>query len=224
MKASELGGKMYTSRSALTVVRRHFPRVRIHRLRPAIFKFLNAVVISSMLSSMSGVAMAIAASDVDMSVENPLPSPHKNIEALVEPNIVQSTFDSDDEGWTIVGDGDGPTYNANGGNPGGYITATDLALEEYWYWQAPAKFLGDQSAAYGRTLSFDLVQSATDSQEDQDDVILIGDGVTLVFDTPYNPGDTWTNYVISLHESAGWLNSSTGLAPSSAEFIQVLTN
>ncbi len=214
------------SRTTLTSVIRDFsrPRFRLYRLRSAIIKILNAGVAASMLTSMSGVALASAASDADTNVEIPLPAPYKSIEALVEPNIVQSTFDSDDEGWTIVGDGDGPTYNATGGNPGGYISSTDQASSEYWYWQAPAKFLDDQSAAYGRTLSFDLVQSVTDDQDDQDDVVLVGDGITLVFDTSYNPGDTWTHYVVTLHESAGWLNSSTGLAPSSIEFTQVLTN
>jgi len=110
------------------------PRLRLYRLRSSIIKIFNAVVVASMLASTSGVAMASAAADAGTSMESPLPVPHMSIEALVEPNIVQSTFDFDGEGWTIEGDGDGPTYHSTGGNPGGYITATDLALGEYWYW------------------------------------------------------------------------------------------
>ena len=42
---------------------------------------------------------------------------------------IRSTFDTDDEGWTVVGDAQGgsgtPDYFVDGGNPGGYVSASD---------------------------------------------------------------------------------------------------
>ena len=58
--------------------------------------------------------------------------------------IASSTFDNPAnglDGWTITGNGSGPTYV-----PGGYITTTDDSAP-IAYFVAPAKFLGDQSAA-----------------------------------------------------------------------------
>src|SRR5690606_34386900 len=100
-----------------------------------------------------------------------------------------STFDSDAENWTIAGDGTGPFYETAGGNPGGYIRSEDQGLGTFWYWRAPAKFLGDQSGAYGQSLQFDLRQSTTGNQDNAaPDVILEGAGLQLVFDAPDAPG------------------------------------
>lgn len=121
--------------------------------------------------------------------------------------VAQSTFDTDDEGWTAIGDPISPIpeYFPAGGNPGGYITVTDAVTGIPWFWQAPPKFLGDISAVYGQLLTFDLKQSATDSQfAYNQDVILSGDGITRFFDTPYNPDMTWTSYAVPLNETAGW--------------------
>lgn len=67
---------------------------------------------------------------------------------------IQSRFDTDDEGWTVeAGDGSHsgpPTYVANAGNPGGCI-----CVDRQSSFVAPAKFLGDQSGAFGRLLTFD---------------------------------------------------------------------
>ncbi len=137
--------------------------------------------------------------------------------------LVASTFDTGDEGWTVVNDAYSPVYYAQGGNPGGYISATDKQQGQYWYWRAPAKFYGDFSMAYGKTLTFDLKQTATTSQADRDDVILVGGGIRLVYNTSYNPGTTWTSYSIFLHESAGWINTATGLIATQAEIQTVLS-
>ena len=41
-------------------------------------------------------------------------------------------------------------------------------------------------------------------QFNDSDVVLIGGGLTLVFDTAANPGTNWTTYQVPLLESAGW--------------------
>ena len=135
-----------------------------------------------------------------------------------------STFDTDDEGWTITGDAQGggasPTWESSGGNPGGYISATDDVQGGTWYFKAPAAFHGDFSSAYGTNLTFDLRQSRTSSQFDNVDVYLSGGGLDLTFDTAYNPGTEWTGYNLLLTEVGGWQLS--GSPPTQAEFQQVL--
>ena len=72
--------------------------------------------------------------------------------------IAESTFDADDEGWTVSGDAQGgsviPDYLAEGGNPDGYISAKDNVTGGVWYWKAPDLYLGDVSGAYGHTLTY----------------------------------------------------------------------
>ncbi|TWT85263.1 Laminin B (Domain IV) [Posidoniimonas polymericola] len=145
-------------------------------------------------------------------------------------HAASSTFDVDDEGWTIIGDaqsGTGsPDYLAAGGNPGGHIAAADNVLGGTWYFQAPAKFHGDFSFAYGADLTFDLMQSSISSQFDDEDVILRGGGLFLTYDTSMNPGVAWTSYSVPLEETAGWTvgGSSPAAAPTAAEMMQVLSD
>ncbi|MGH7453962.1 MAG: laminin B domain-containing protein, partial [bacterium] len=139
---------------------------------------------------------------------------------------ITSQFDTDDEDWRAVNNNMSiPTYFATGGNPGGYISITDNRSGIAWYWQAPAKFLGDVSSAYGGSLSFDLKQSLTINQFDGIDIILEGGGLTLVFNTPRNPGTAWTSYSVSLIETAGWTKTTlTGPPPTQAEMLSVLSS
>jgi len=138
------------------------------------------------------------------------------------PILASSTFDTGDDGWTVVNDAYPPVYYAQGGNPGGYISATDKMQGSYWYWRAPSKFYGNVSAAYGKALTFDLKQSSTASQADQDDVILVGSGLTLVYNTSYNPGTNWTAYSVLLSETVGWVNKATGQTATQSELQSVL--
>ena len=118
-----------------------------------------------------------------------------------------SNFNLNAEGWTVVGDGGGtilPQYNLTGGNPGGFISSRDEGTGKTWYFAAPAKFLGNKSWFYGRNLKFDLKQNRTDQQFNDDDIIIEGNGVKLMFDTPNNPGLTWTSYSVKLDETANW--------------------
>jgi uncharacterized repeat protein (TIGR01451 family) len=138
--------------------------------------------------------------------------------------LVSSTFDAGDEGWTTYGDAEAPVYNGSGGSPGGHICATDRNTSETWYFQAPSKFHGDLSAAYNQRLTFNLEQSITTSQYDAADVFLIGgSGLTLRYDTSYNPGATWTFYRVPLHES-GWVNTVSSQPATQAEMTSVLAD
>jgi alkaline phosphatase D len=142
---------------------------------------------------------------------------------------VTSFFNQDDEGWRIIGDaqkGDAnPDFLEKDGAPGGFISADDDATGGVWYWNAPEKFLGDKSAAYGKKLKFSLKQSSTDNQFDADDVVFIGKDVRMAFDLSENPGIDWTEYTVPLDENAGWkLNSSSGSEISKDAFMDILSN
>jgi hypothetical protein len=141
----------------------------------------------------------------------------------------ESTFDSGAEGWTVIGGAQSrsatPDFIPTGGNPGGYISANGDVPGSVRYWQAPPKFLGNASSAYGKALNFDLRQSMTDDQFDGEDVVLEGGGLKLVYDAPYNPGTNWTAYAIPLIETAGWKKDTlNGPAPTPAEIQAVLTS
>ena len=147
---------------------------------------------------------------------------------VVPGSAIVSTFDRDDDGWTVVGDaqagGVKPTYHKDGGNSGGYLSAKDDGVGGVWYWEAPKKFLGDRSSSHGKTLSFDLTQSETDSQFDTADVILKGEKMTLVFKLPRHPDTKWTSYKVPLKASKGWKVEATGKGATEEELKAVLTS
>ncbi|MEN6371319.1 MAG: laminin B domain-containing protein [Armatimonadota bacterium] len=140
--------------------------------------------------------------------------------------LASSTFDSDREGWKITGDAQqgssDPNWAATGGNTGGFVYATDDVQGGVWYWSAPSKFLGNKSAAYGCTLDFDLIQTPIDSQFEADDIVITGSGVTMVFNTSYNPKATWTHYSVNLAQGAGW--TVNGAAATSSNINTVLSS
>jgi hypothetical protein len=148
--------------------------------------------------------------------------------------IAQSTFDTDSDGWlvkdlafpnpgappaplgTFV-----PTHHGAGGNPGGYLSLVD-PTGNTWYWYAPPKFLGNRQNAYGGRLSFDLVVTGNGTPFDEEDVILVGGGLTLVFVLPQPPGPGFTSYHVGLTE-VGWRRSSRMGAPATqADMTTVL--
>jgi hypothetical protein len=116
--------------------------------------------------------------------------------------LVSSAFNVTGEGWLVAGDSTSatPTHLATGGNPGGYISATDSVAGGVTYWVAPPKFRGDHGAAFGGLLTFSLRQDNSSSQFDADDVIIQGDGLTLVHNNAANPAvaPNWTNYRVPL--------------------------
>jgi hypothetical protein len=141
--------------------------------------------------------------------------------------IIKSTFDNNAEGWTVYGYIKSFKHLSTGGNPGGHIYAVDKSGPgpgATWYWVAPVKFPGNVSNAYGKTLPFDLKQSKTNMQVDRDDIILKGGGIKLIFDTPYNPGKTWTPYSVKLDETSGWKNKATNQPATKQEILTVLSS
>lgn len=142
-------------------------------------------------------------------------------------NAQNSTFDTDNEGWIILGDTQNTPsiWQATGGNPGGWAKGEDQSVGGVWYYQAPQKFLGSKCDAFGKTLSFDLKTSTLVGGYDRDDVMFQGAGLTIVFDFPNNAGLNWTRYEVKLDETANWrLNTVNGPKASKAQIIQVLSD
>ncbi len=137
---------------------------------------------------------------------------------------VSSTFDTDADGWTLVGDGTGLTWQSSNGNPGGFISASDLDLGVLWYFVAPAKFHGDHSDTFGLGLCFDLKQFGSGTVDDTTfpaniDVLLVGGGLTLAYvglpvpntDPVAPPGSAtpFSQYTVTLSGSdPGWMKLS----------------
>jgi hypothetical protein len=139
---------------------------------------------------------------------------------------VSSNFNAGLDGWTADGDGV-ITYSAAFGNPAGSARITDLGTGDYFYFDAPASYLGDQSASLGGSLSFDLWTAVSSASADPalPDVLLQGAGLTLVLDLPLPPAAAWRSYTVTLDPTADWrvgIGGSTRPTPS--EFRAVLAD
>ncbi|GEP49862.1 hypothetical protein FNO01nite_05340 [Flavobacterium noncentrifugens] len=125
---------------------------------------------------------------------------------VIYAQTISSTFDSGIDNWLVVGDATSanPNFIAEGGNPGGYLSADDTAAGGVWFWLAPAKFLGNQNTSFGKILSFDLKQSSTSSQFDDSDIVIASSGLTIALDLAENPGIDWTHYAVRLDATNAW--------------------
>lgn len=131
------------------------------------------------------------------------------------------------DGWSFTNDGTNFQRLGAGGNPGGFLQVTDLASGPTIYFAAPAKFLGHKLFAYNYNLTFDLQQSATNSQFSESDILLVGNGITLAYQLPATPAQTpdWSSFSVQLLASAGWkVNDINGAAASEAQMVSVLAN
>ncbi len=140
---------------------------------------------------------------------------------------ITSDFSTNAEGWQTrdnpLGGYSGATYRPTGGNPSGHISAKDALPFSTMYFVAPAKFLGNKSWAYNNALTFDMkIETGTFFSED--DVIIEGNGVVLVFDLP-NPTTSWTTFTCPLNETAGWkVGTRNGVAATKTQLQDVLCN
>jgi len=114
-----------------------------------------------------------------------------------------------------------PVWTATGGNPGGHVSLNDPSAN-VMYWRAPAAYLGNQSDKYMGTLSYSLRYVDGSSVFDQEDVVLVGAGLTLVFDINSIPSSQWTPYVITLHQTGWRVGSLTGANATAAQMQAVL--
>jgi hypothetical protein len=147
--------------------------------------------------------------------------------------LAQSRFDVDADGWLNVMlpyPSAVPATILNTYTPAwttGYIWMTDPdgsgSSGDAQYWQAPAKFLGNQLAGYGDSLTFDIANAGSGyGPFHQEDIILVGGGITLVHDLASVPSGAWTHYGVSLSEAAWRRDGLAGPVPTHAEFTAAL--
>ena len=123
----------------------------------------------------------------------------------------------------VVGGPFTPVFSATGGNPGGFITATDRPATPVSYFQAPASFLAALSADYGATVQFDLQPPGVGYFFSQPDIVLTGGGLTLLLNiSALQAGTTttWSTYSFTLAET-NWMIQGGG-APNALQFQNVL--
>jgi hypothetical protein len=120
--------------------------------------------------------------------------------------ILVHDFSSSTEGWQVAGDTGPatPVFQRSGGRSGGYISYTDQAVGETWYFQAPASVLTQLAAAEGGRLEYGLKQSSTDAGFPDDDVVIVGPAGRLSFRFEYAPGTDWTDFSVPLSATANW--------------------
>ena len=150
--------------------------------------------------------------------------------------LVQSTFDTSADGWSVADIADPPSgaaptvvmlytlsYSATGGNPGGYIYEQDPSGNDY-YFQAPSKFLGNQSAALNGTLSFDIADGpVTSFNANESPLILVGTSESIYFPSQTSVVPTFSTLSFTLGPGqGGTVNSQSGPAATIDDFAAVL--
>ena len=146
--------------------------------------------------------------------------------------LASNTFNAGAEGWLGVTtnldyvvqlSGLALTHAASGGNPGGYVSILDPSSDETFL-SAPAAYLGNQLGALGGTLRYDTISNLAPTW-DGADVVIVGNGVVLVYDIPVTIGAAWSSFVVSLAPGANWRVGTTGgAAATMADFQTALVN
>lgn len=146
---------------------------------------------------------------------------------------IESTFDTDADGWIVMDCANGGPWSpigpylvnwiSAGGDPGGHIDRQDPSTNTYFF-QAPAKFLGDRSAYIGQALEFSIRTDIYD-YFGADVVVLVGAGMTIVADHGgIDSINTWLDKSIPLVQGNFQYNSLSGAVVSEADFQAVMAD
>lgn len=142
--------------------------------------------------------------------------------------LAESTFDTGAEGWKAGNGASNFTWHSTGGHPGGYVSANDAATDKVWAFIAPDSFLGNMSAAFGGTLSYDLKSSnpSLSSGGAYPEVKLIGGpgGLVLVEATNDAPGKFWNTFSVQMTPGAWHIGDLNGAVATAADLQSVLGN
>jgi hypothetical protein len=138
--------------------------------------------------------------------------------------LVQSNFYVGTEDWTVEGIDSEIKLDGNNGK----LIVSDTR-DQVWYFVAPSKFLGDQSAAYGGKLVFTLGHfffnsDDKDALDVEEDVVLASTCDWSLSIKVFKKWDMAEEYSVTLSETAGWKDSRTGNAPGLMDFLGMLSN
>lgn len=127
---------------------------------------------------------------------------------------VAYSFETDDQGWSVVNDGTGFMWDNTIGNNGlGAIRARDVVSGNIWMFSAPLEDLGNLGGLYGNSISYDILGitgNHTNLGGDRADIILTGGGLSIGIDAGTQPvNDQWTSASALVSVDAEWkiLNS-----------------
>lgn len=150
--------------------------------------------------------------------------------AVAPASATNSMFDTSNEGWVIVSypfrshvavPGTAPLpFDGSFGHPAGSVHVGDVFGETGI--SAPAAFLGDKSASYGDTLTYDIFLRFSDGVS-YPAVVLNGGTMSLFYEALPPALETWEHRVVPLSEG-GWHVSDSGLSATQGQFQAVLQN
>lgn len=147
-------------------------------------------------------------------------------------SAVQSSFDTDRDGWqtcnvdfdlgTASVDTFAPAvWDGANGVPAGSLVTMDVS--GWNFFAAPAKFLGDQSALHGGSLTFDTFSTANDAAPYP--MVILRSGTSAIFAVGPPPEAQWTHVAIPLLGSAWSLSPElAGVGVSDADLGEFLAN
>jgi hypothetical protein len=144
------------------------------------------------------------------------------------PAVVSRFARDDDEGWrTAIGLGFGEATESMMINTDGtnfWLTARGASDQNAWGWLAPAKFLGDQSGALGRSLGYSMRVNHSTSNVSPGaacSVRIRGGGREIFADTRTSTrrvAGAWTHFRFRLDSSGGWfLKKNDGQAETASD-------
>jgi Laminin B (Domain IV) len=123
--------------------------------------------------------------------------------------LAASDFELNTDGWVGTNsDGGSETilYLSGGAtsNSLGHINLTESSQDNATsFFVAPAKFLGDQRAAYNGWLTFNLRQNKT-ANLDHNRLAILGSGSNYLTFELTSVGTNWQSYALPLNENSGW--------------------
>ena len=152
------------------------------------------MIVSTMPARTAAVIGAMAAAFISCS------------QARAARELVVHDFSSSAEGWQVAGDtGDTPpVFVPSGGRSGGYISNTDEAVGETWYFRAPAGVLSQLAAAEGGRLEYSLKQDSAEFGFLDDDIVIVSAEGRLSYRFDHQPGTDWTDFSVPLSASVNW--------------------
>lgn len=135
--------------------------------------------------------------------------------------LIESTFDSGDEGWDYFdGESWGGHWNSGGymeefnrRNIGGFLPGFAIA---------PATFHGDWAAAYGGEFRYDFNTTHIPVETFDDDVIIAGGGLEMAFSHEISWANEWRTLSAPLVVGAGW--QIAGVEATEQQLFQVLSD
>ena len=151
------------------------------------------------------------------------------IPAIDAQAMIVHTFDTEASiaGYSQAGGDAGSiiTWNGTAGNPGGAIQYVEPASGSVDRLSLPTAFLGDKSAYFNGSFSFDRFSTNGGSPIARDnDVELVGAGLILRYDLTHPTSDTWEEFSLTLNDTGDWIDDATGNAATNTQIQSVLAD